>query len=59
MELEVRENLPKDEQSFNVQKQGIRINLAPAVIKARKASGKARSQQISIPIFPSGVSTIM
>ena len=53
------ENVPNGEQSFNVQKQGIRISLAPAVISARNASGKARSQQINIPTFPRGVSMIM
>lgn len=50
---------PKGEQSFRVQKQGMRMRRAPDVMRARKASGKARSQQISIPTFPRGVSIVM
>lgn len=50
---------PNGEQSFRVQKQGMRIRRAPDVMRARKASGKARSQQISIPTFPRGVSIVI
>ena len=40
----------------SVQNVGMIIILAPAAMSSRKASGKARSQQISKPTGPTGVS---
>ena len=46
---------PAGEQSARVQKVGIIIILAPEAISSRKASGKARSQQMRSPTGPRGV----
>ncbi len=46
------------EQSARVQKVGMIIVLAPAAMSSRKASGKARSQHISIPTGPMGVEKV-
>lgn len=47
---------PAFEQSVKVQNVGMMIILAPCDIISLKASGNARSQQMSIPTLPSGVS---
>ena len=46
---------PYAEQSESVQKVGIMMILAPPAMSSRKASGKARSQQMSMPTGPRGV----
>lgn len=47
---------PASLQSFSVQNVGTMMILAPCAISSRKASGKARSQQMSKPTLPRGVS---
>ena len=47
---------PAGEQSLSVQNVGIIISFAPFEIISLNASGNARSQQISIPTLPKGVS---
>jgi len=47
---------PFSEQSKSVQNVGTITIFAPCEISSLHASGKAKSQQISIPTFPSGVS---
>ena len=47
---------PAGGQSSRVQRVGIIIVLAPEAISSRKASGKARSQQMRSPTRPIGVS---
>lgn len=44
------------EVAIYVQKVGMMMICAPWAMSSRKASGKARSQQISIPTLPTGVS---
>lgn len=46
---------PYAEQSACVQKVGMMIIFAPLAINSRNASGKARSQQMSMPTGPRGV----
>ena len=47
---------PAGLQSLSVQKVGMMMSCAPAAMSSRKASGKARSQQIRRPTLPRGVS---